>query len=230
MKKAIGKYRVTIKDSQLWKRQRHSNCHTAHTHATKPSRIRERVVSNSVTQVSSDHRGKPKRGEYQGESQPLYRKGLKAMQQVSAFGPAHAEQARKLYHLKGTRYEQRHENYLILPHRSNIRYGSQILLSQEEQAQISINEAQLHKEPVHHGRRVQFETTEMLEQSQPILKIATISERPGKFRGKLRNFSDVEHSGCERENCMEKKPFNYDDGLGDKGLSRLTILQLLENV
>jgi len=239
MKKAIGKYRGTIKDSQLWKTQRHSNCHTAHTHdtPTKPSRIREHVVSNSVTQVSSDHRGKPKRGGwYQGESQPLCQKGLKAVQQVSAFGPAHAEQARKLYHLKGTRCEQRQENYLILPHRSNIRHGSLILLSQQEQAQIRTNDSRIHKESVH-VKRVQFETswkkevpiTEMLEQTQPILKIVTILERPGKCKGKLRNFSDVEHSKCERENCMEKKPFNYDDGVGENGSPRLTILQLLEN-
>jgi len=238
MKKAIAKYGITMRDSQLFKMQEHSTCHTArgHTTPTKPSRIRDHVVSNSVTQVSSEFRGKPIRGEYQGKSQPLFQKGLKAMQQVCAFGPAHAEKARMLYKLKGTRYQQRQENCLVLPHRSNIYCGSQIL-SQNELAQNCTNKGQLPKAPVQHGQRVQFGTSwnkevpiaDLLKHNKPILNILTISSRPGKYRRKLRSFSDVEHSECARDQFVEKQPSDYQSREAEKDLPILRILEKISN-
>jgi len=99
MEKVIGKNGFTTGDSQLLNIHVNSNCFTAHAHTTPadPSRIRNHTVLNSISQIPTNHRGKTTHGKFQGKSQPVFRKGPKAMQQVSAFGPAHAEQARKFY-------------------------------------------------------------------------------------------------------------------------------------
>jgi len=240
MEKVIGRNGFTERDFQLLNIQRHSNCLPAHayTTTTDPSRICNHAVLNSVTQIASDLREQTTRGEYQGESQPLYRQGLKAIQKVSAFGPAHAEQARKLYQFTETRHKHRHKNSLNLPHSCNIIHGSVILLSQPEQTQNCRNGGQLPKESEHCGQRVQHGTSykrevilaNMLEQTQPILKLAKISSRPGKYTSKLRNTLNVKDGGYAREDFVGKKPLNYENGVSEKDFSSFTILQLLEDI
>jgi len=236
MEKVIGKSRFPTGDSQL-NIHVNSNYFMAHAHITPtdPSRLRNDTVLNSVTQIPN-LREKTTHGEFQGKTQPLCRKAPKAKQQVSAFGPAHAEQARKLYQLKGFRHKQTQKKCLGLPRRCNIHYGSEIMLSQHEQTQISTNGGQLPKDPTYNGRRVQHGTSgkkelpldDMLEQNQPILKLVKISSRPDKYTCK--NTSNVEHSECAGEHFMEKKPLNFKKGVGGKDLSSLTILQILENI
>jgi len=240
MEKVIGKNGYTVGDFQLLNTQRHSNCLPAHAHTTPidPSRICNHAVLNSVTQIASERRGKTTRGKYFGERQPLYRQDPKAIQQVSAFGPAHAEQARKLYQFKGTTHKHRHKNSLSLPHRCNINYGSVILLSQPEQTQNCRNGGQLPKESEHCGQRVQHGTSckrevilaNMLEQNQPILKWAKLSSRPGKYTSKMRNALNVEDCEYAREDFVGKKPLNYKNGVREKDLSSFTILQILESI
>merc|ERR550534_377591 len=215
MEEVIGKNGFTTGDFQLLKIQGHSNCTTSqdHTTPTDLSRIRNHSVLNSVTQIASDLGGKTTHEEYQRKSQTLYRKGPKTTQQVSAFGPAHAEQARKLYQLKRTRHKHRHKNCLILPHRTNIYHSSQ-KLSQHEQTQFSTNGGQPLKESEHCGQRVKNGTSckkevplpDMLEQNQPILKLLTISSRPGKYTSKPGNSSDVENRDCTIKEFVGKKP------------------------
>jgi len=238
--KVIGKNGFTIVDFRLLKIQGHSNCQMAHARTTPTdlSRIRNHSVLNSVTQIAPELGEKTIHGEYQGKSRPLYRQVPKAMQQVAAFGPAHAEQARKLYQLKGTRHKHEHKNCLIIPNRSNICHASQILLSQHEQTHMSTNGDHLPIEPEDCGRRVQNETSckkevplaDMLEQNQPILKLVSISSRPGKDTCNQRKSPDVENRECAREEFVGKKPLNLKNGVGEKDFSSFTILQILENI
>jgi len=185
MEKVVGKNGFTSGDSQLVNINVNSNSLTArvHTTPTDPSRIRNHKVLISGAQIPSNLRVKITHWEFPVKSQPLCHKGPKAIQQVSAFGPANAEQARKLYQLKGFRHKQRHQNSLGLPHRCNINYGSEIMLSQHEQTQISSNGGQLPKDPKYRGRSFQHGTSckkevplsDKLEQNQSILKLAKIS-------------------------------------------------------
>jgi len=165
----------------------------------------------------------------------LCHKGSKGIQQVSAFGPAHAEKARNLYQMKGLRHKQRYKNWLGLPHLCNIHYGSEIMLSQHEQTQ---NGVQVLKDPKYGGRRVQHGTSckkevpldDMLEQNQRILKLVKISSRPDKYTCKQINTSNVGRSVCAGEHFVEKKPFTYKNEVCGKELSSLTILQVLESI
>jgi len=219
MEKAIVKFGVARGDSQLLKIPGHSSSLKPKAYAppTDPRRIRHHAGLNSVTQIAEDRGGKTTTQEYPRERRPMYnRKGPKAMQKVSAFGPAHAEQARKIYLMK----------------------GSHVLLSHHEHAQISTNGDQLHEQPMHQGQRVQYGTSskkevplaDMLEQNQTILKIVRISARPGKCTSKLRNSFDVEHNECARKEVGEMKPVNYKYGVGQKDMSSWTTLQILESL
>jgi len=116
MEKVIGKNAV---DSQLLNIPGHSSCLKAKAYAppTYPRRIGHHAGLNSVTQIAQDHGGKTISQEYPRERRPMYRKGPKAPQKVSAFGPAHAEQARKIYQMT----------------------GSHVMLSHHEQAHFSTN-------------------------------------------------------------------------------------------
>jgi len=240
MEKVIGKNGFTEGDFQLLNIQRHSNCLPARAHTTPIdlSVIRNHAVLNSVTQTASYLKGKTTYGEYHGERQPMCRQGPKPIQQVSAFGPAHAEQARKLYQFKGTLHKHRHKNSLSLPHHCNINHGSVILLSQPEHTQNCRNGGHLPKESKQCGQRVQHGTSckrevipaNMLEQNQPILKWATLSSRPGKCTSKLRNALNVEDCEYAREDYVGKKPLNFKNRAGEKDLSSFTILQILENI
>jgi len=237
MEKVIGKSRFPTGDSQL-NIHVNSNYFMAHAHITPtdPSRLRNDTVLNSVTQIPN-LREKTTHGEFQGKTQPLCRKAPKAKQQVSAFGPAHAEQARKLYQLKGFRYKQRHKNRLGKPRRGNIHNGSEIMLSQHEQTQVGRNGDQLPEDPKYRGRRVQHETSckkevplvDMIEQNQPILKLVKISSRPNKYTKKQINTSNVEHWECAGEHFLEKKPLGYKKRVRGKYVTSLTLLQILEN-
>jgi len=240
METVICKNGFTTGDSQLSNIHVNSNWFAAHVHITPtdPSRIRNHTVLNSVTQIPTNLRGKTTHGEFQVKSQPLCRKGTKAMQQVSAFGPAHAEQARKFYQLKGFRNKQRHKNCLGVQRRCNIHNGSKIMLSQHEQTQVGTYGGQLLKDPKYRGRRVQHGTSckkevplsDMNEQNQPILKLAKISSRPNKYTSKQINTSNVEHCECAGEHFLEKKPLSYKNGVGGKYVTSLTLLQILENI
>jgi len=214
MEKVIGKYRG---NSQLLKIPRHSSCLMAKAYGPPidPRRIGHPAGLNSVTQITQDHGGKTITQEYPRERRLMYREGPKAAQKVSAFGPAHAEQARKIYQMK----------------------GSHVLLSHHEQAQISTNGGQLHEQRMHQGQRIQNGTSswkevqaDILEWNATILKIARISARPGKCTSKLRNSFDVEHNECSRKEVAEMKPLNYKYGVGEKDMLSCTILQMLERI
>lgn len=140
----------------------------------------------------------------------------KVIQQVSAFGPAHVEQARKIYQSNGNQLN--HENSIcsIPPYRMKMHAG-QMLVSQQGEAQIPTSRSHLRED--------------MFEPSKPILKIATISSRPSsEFATKPKNLVDGKNRECAREGLVERKVPQCSKRGSEIDLSCLTILQFLEEI
>jgi len=170
------------------------------------------------------------------ESQRSMRGGSKVMRKVSAFGPAHAEQARKLYQIKRTQHEKRLQSFESTD-RSHVQLGHYITISKHDKAQVSTQGVHLPKDPVQYEQRVKYTNSggkrvpalEMHEPNQPILKIVTIAPRPNKeSTGKLKISSEVEHVGKSREVFEKEQPSKLGDKI-QKGPC-ITILQILSEI
>jgi len=170
------------------------------------------------------------------ESQRSMRGGSKVMRNVSAFGPAHAEQARKLYQIRRTQNEKRLQSFESTD-RSGFQSGHYITISKHDKAQVSTQGVQLPKDPVQYEQRVRYTnsgvkrvpTPNMHEPNQPILKIVTIAPRPNKdSAGKPKISSEVEYVGKSREVFEKEQPSKFGDMI--QKVPCITILQLLGEV
>jgi len=170
------------------------------------------------------------------ESQRSMRGGSKVMRKVSAFGPAHAEQARKLYQIRRTQHEKGLQNFESTDH-SHFQSGRYITISKHDKAQVSTQVVQLPKDPVQYEQRVKYTNSggkrvpapEMHEPNQPILKIVTIAPRPNKeSAGKPKISSEVEYVGKSREVFVKELPSK----LGNKvqKVPCITIFQILDEI
>jgi len=170
------------------------------------------------------------------ESQRSMRGGSKVMRKVSAFGPAHAEQARKLYQIKRTQHEKRLQSFESTD-RSHVQSGRYITISKHDKAQVSTQGVQLPKDPVQYEQRVKYTNSggkrvpapEMPEPNQPILKIVTIAPRPNrKSAGKPKISSEVEYVGKSRETFVKDQAPKLGDTI-QKGPC-ITIFQILGEI
>jgi len=170
------------------------------------------------------------------ESQRSMRGGSKVMRKVSAFGPAHAEQARKLYQIRRTQPEKRLQSFESAD-RSRFQSGHYITISKHDKAQVSTQGVQLPKDPVQYEQRVKYTnsggkrvpTPNMHEPNQPILKIVTIAPRPNKeSAGKPKISSEVEDAGKTREVFMKEQPSKRGDKV--QKVPCITILQILGEI
>lgn len=138
------------------------------------------------------------------------------MQKVSAFGPAHAEYARKLFNSEGRQCSNGYGDCLVPPFHPSVQ-GRHTLVSNREQTLIRTTRSHLpqgHVSDLHepHYRR-------------PTLKIAMITPRPDcKIENKPRNSASAD--GYAREGVREKNSLYSMEKVSENG-SCPTILQLL---
>jgi len=154
---------------------------------------------------------------------------------ISAFGPAHAEKARKLYQIKGKQAEQGPE---FLPNHSHIQSVGYTQKSYCQNANVSTNEVNITKDPVHYGQRVphrkstedQVPISTMTDANQPILKIVKITPRPNEERARNpKSSSDAGDTEYTREGLVKNDPLNIEDRV-QQNYPCATILQILGEI
>jgi len=232
MKKVNGYIGVSTNECQLWKLLGHSNSCKAHEATINRIRIRGCTV-RSLNEEVRDSGAKTKITSNQSESQLLLREVSKVGQKVSAFGPAHAEKARKLYLIKGSQSQ----HMPILPNRSDIQLSRHIVKSHHQDAEDSTNEVNS-KDPIYYGQRVLYRNskenpvsfTPVAELNQPILKIVTILPRPKKeCVRRPKSFSDAGEIVYSREGFVKKESLSHEDKV-QHNVYCSTILQILEEI
>jgi len=236
MKKAKGCTGLATIDYKLGKVLGHSNSHKFYTATTHTVQICGPLVTGSLCGATGENGAKSKRTNNQSESRKLVlRKAAKVMQKISAFGPAHAEKARKLYQIKGIRAERGPE---FLPNHSHIQPVGYIQKSYCQHAEVSTNEVNITKDPVHYGQRVphrkstedQVSVSTATDENQPILKIVTITPRPNAERArKPKSSSDAGETVYSREGLVKNIALNNKDRV-QQNYPCATILQILGEI
>jgi len=88
-----------------------SNCHNVSMGTIDPIYTRDPIFIRSSNEGALDSGAEIKSTTSRRESQRSMRVGSKVMRKVSAFGPAHAEQARKLYQIERTQHDKRLQSF-----------------------------------------------------------------------------------------------------------------------
>lgn len=151
----------------------------------------------------------------------------KVMQNVFAFGPAHAEQARKLYQVKKTQHDESQTGYNVSK-RFNHQYARRILISNHESGQSVNHTSSFAKRPSSipnecyaQSQKIRVQQSLML---QPLVRIATIQQRPnGKSVSKPEHSLDIECNVYNMKGFVKEEPLKCEDKIG----SKCTIFQLL---
>jgi len=136
----------------------------------------------------------------------------KAMKKVTAFGPAHAEFARKLFHSKDTQCSNGYGDIVVHPFHPSVQHSRHTLVSNRYQVRTARNH--LPHCPIYNVHGPQYR--------KPIFKIALISPRSdSKIVNKPRSAE-----GYAKEGVGEKNSFYPMKKVSENGASP-TILQLL---
>lgn len=235
MKKVKGNIGVHINDCQLCKVLGHSDSHKFHKATTHTVQICGPPITESLSGATGKIGIKSKSTNNQSESRKLVLcEASKVVPKISAFGPAHAEKARKLYQIKGRQAELGPE---FLPNQSHIEPVGNNQKSYCQNATVSTNEVKITKDPVHYGQRVlQRKSTEdqvpistMTEANQPILKIVKITPRPNEERARNpKSSSDAGDDVNTREGLVKNDPLNIEDRVQNYPCA--TILQILGEI
>jgi len=235
MKKVKGYMGVPTNDYQLSKVLGHSNSYkfTAITHSVQ---ISGPPVIGPQSGVTGENGAKSKSANNQSESRKLVlRESSKVMSKISAFGPAHAEKARKIYQIKGMQAEQGPEFLLNHSHIPPVCYSQKLY---RQNAEVSTNQVNITKDPVDYGQRVphtkstedQVPIATVTDANQPILKIVTITPRPNVERArKPKSSADTGQTVYSREGLVKNNPLNIEDG-AHQNYPCATILQILAEI
>jgi len=160
------------------------------------------------------------------ESEPLMHEGSKAMPKVTAFGPALALRARKLYQVNRSQHVK-NKTCFDQPKRSNQHFGRHMLISNQSTQWVN-NTGSLTQGACSIrnmcGTRTQEERVQHSIRRQPFVRIASISPRPkGQFLRKPKNYSAIEYTGYTSE-FVKEEPLNCKSEIRNRGI---TILDLL---
>lgn len=163
---------------------------------------------------------------------PVHRNFPKIKQEVAAFGPKHAEHARRFYQSKGTQPKQKFRQVMVPPYRPN--YGP-MQVSRHKKTQVT-KESYLLGEPVHDRsvNQTALYTDSLKGQvpvpvtSQPnetVLKVAKISPRLNKkMPMKTIGVKLLNHNV---EQGLAKKSDVFQDSGSEIDLSNAPIFQML---
>jgi len=118
----------------------------------------------------------------QGVCQLINRHSRRLKQNNSAFGPLHAEHARKFYQSNESQPTYEYSSQLILPYQQDVQFVRQMPVSYQTYNPIYIERGRRVSKPKCHNQRPQNRDHEHVKSKPrtPILKMATISPRPGK--------------------------------------------------
>jgi len=236
MKKVKGCIGVPANDCQLCKVLGHSNSHKFHTATTHNVQICGPPITGSLSGATGENGAKIKSTNNRSESRKLdMREASKVMPKISAFGPAHAEKARKLYQSKGIQTEKGPE---FSPSHFHIQPVGFLQKLYCQNAEVSTNEINITKDPVHYGQRVphrkssedQVPISKVTDANQPILKIVTITPRPNEERArKPKSSSDAGETVYSREGLVRNDPLNIEDRV-QQNYPCATILEILGEI
>jgi len=168
---------------------------------------------------------------------PMHRNFPNIKQEVSAFGPQHAEIARRFYQSKRTQPIQEFRPIMIQPYRQNL---APVYVSCHKQTQVTEG-VYLHEEPVF-GRSLnqtalytdrtksQVPVPDTSQTSENVLKIAKISRRPSKQQPTKTKASigfGVELLNNKVERGSVKKSDDFLDSARGRDLSNAPVFQIL---
>jgi len=215
---------------------RQSNCDEISFAAIDPVQVCDTIFTKSLNEFEVGVGAKTKDTSSLIESEIWKHSVSKVMQKVCAFGPAHAEQARKLYQIKRPQQEDTLHCFEE-PEHSDIYSGRQVWISKHEKAQVYTNEVDLPKEPVHYEQRVIYRNCrekkgpppEIFEPNQPILKIVKITPRPNRDCASPIAFSEAVQNGNSSDGFVKEEPLTLEDKILQKG-PYITILQILGEI
>jgi len=214
----------------------HSNCDEISLAVIDPKQVCDPIFTRSLNEFEVGVGAKIKGTRSLRESQIWTHSGSKVMQKVSAFGPAHAEQARKLYQVKRSQQEDT-LNCFEEPESTDVHSGRHVWLSKNEKAQVSTNGFHLPEEPIHYEQRVIYRKCgekkgplpEIFEPNQPILKIVKITPRPNRDCASPKTSSDVGQIGNPSDRFVKEEPLTIEDKILRKGPC-ITTLQILGEI
>jgi len=187
------------------------------------TRFNAHIASISSESSSLGFEGPTNKGNWDPK-RPMHRNFPNIKQEVSAFGPKHAEHARRLYQSKRTQPIQEFRQNMILPYRPHF---APVQVSCHKQAQVtegvyllgdpvfgrSLNQTALYTDPP----KSQVPVPDTSQPSENILKIAKISRRPSKeqptktkasidfgvellnHKGSVKKSNDFLNSACVRD-------------------------------
>jgi len=114
--------------------------------------------------------------------QPINRHSRRVKQSTSAFGPLHAEHARKFYHSNESQSTYEYSSQLILPYQQDLQFVRQMPVSYQMYNPIYSDRGRCVSKPQFHKQTPQNKDQEHVKSKprKPIFKIASISPRPGK--------------------------------------------------
>jgi len=195
------------------------NCQRGQAHNGRTDHIQKHSIQSLSEETAATLGMKTKRMLLQGEGKLKQVNRPKVMQKVSAFGPAHAEYARKLFDSKDTQCSNGYGDCLVPPFTTSVQYDRDTVMSIHEQALIGTTKSHLPPRPTRHVYGPQY--------MQPTLRIAMITPRSnGKTVNKPRNSASADNTGYSKEGLREKNPFHSTEKESVNG-SCPTILQLL---
>jgi len=160
------------------------------------------------------------------ESEPLMHEGSKAMPKVTAFGPALALRARKLYQINCSQ-QVKNKTCFDQPKRSNQHFSRHMLISKQSTQWVN-NTSSLTQGACSIRNMCDTRTQEKRIQHplrrQPFVRIASITPHPkGQFLRKPKNNSAIGYNGYTSE-FVKEEPLNCKREIRNQGI---TILDLL---
>jgi len=152
---------------------------------------------------------------------PVHHNFPKIKQEVSAFGPKHAEHARRFYQSKRTPPNEEFRQLMIPPYRP--KYGPMQVSGHREIFGRSLNQTALYTDSL----KSQGPVPDTSQPCETILKIAKISPRPSiEQRAKTIGFG-VKLLTHRVEQGSVKKSDDFQDSASEKDLSNAPVLQML---
>jgi len=236
MKLVQGRIGVPSNDCQFSKVLGDSISDKFHTSITDNVYINGPPVIGPLSGAAGENGAKSKSTNNQCQSRKLVLREIpKVMPKISAFGPAHAEKARKIYQIKGIQAEEGPEFLLNHSHTPPVGCAQKLY---RQDIEVSTNQVNITKDPVHYGQRVahrestqdQVPISRMTDANQPILKIVRITPRPNEERArKPKSSADTGQTVYPMEGLVQNDLLNIEDR-AQQNYPCSTILQILAEI
>lgn len=208
----MGSIKMAAKECHLRKVFAYSNSNKAHHNIIKT--VKPELHAAAKTKCTKKSRG----------SRLRMCDSSKVMKKVSAFGPTHAEQLRKLYKVKEIQHEENQTVY-DMSKRISHQFGRHSLISNHDSAQrVYHTNSFVKRVPNECNSESQKKRVQRSLIQQPLVRIATIQQRPGgKSVSNPKHSVDIECNVYSNERFAKEKPLKCVDKIGQEG----TIFQLL---